>query len=126
LPGQAGPLSAGVIRGNCPKCGKRLRIALRKPPAGDEAKVTCPACKQVFPLPVARILKAQSRSAPVTAAVGAKTSNVRVVKRACPKCQKVFAFSLDKLPRKPFVDVRCSGCQHEYRLSLAAMRAGAS
>jgi Zn-dependent protease with chaperone function/ssDNA-binding Zn-finger/Zn-ribbon topoisomerase 1 len=123
-PGQAGPPSAGVLRGSCPKCGKRLRIALQKLPTGDQARVTCPACRQVFTLPVARILKAQSPGTPAVSA-GSKTSNVRVVKRACPTCRKVFALSLDKLPKRPYVDIQCSGCQHRYRLSLSEVRAGA-
>jgi Zn-dependent protease with chaperone function len=122
-PGQAGPPSAGVLRGSCPKCGKRLRITLRTLPTGDRARVTCPACKQVFPLPVARILKAQS---PGTPAVSARLKvSVRVVKRACPKCRRVFALPLDELPKRPYMDIQCSGCQHKYRLSLDELRAGA-
>jgi len=123
-PEQAGPPSLGVLRGSCPKCGKRLRIALRKLPTGNETRVRCPACKQVFPLPVARILKAQSLGTPAVSA-GLKAS-VRVVKRACPKCQKAFALSLDTLPKRPYVNIQCSGCQHKYRLSLAEVRAAAS
>jgi len=124
-PGLAQPPSAGVLRGGCPKCGKRLRIVLQKLPTGDQARVTCPACKQIFILPVARILKAQLPLTPVPS-VGPKSSNVRVVKRACPKCRKVFVLALDRLPKTPYVDVQCGGCQHKYRLSLVEVGAGAS
>jgi Zn-dependent protease with chaperone function/ssDNA-binding Zn-finger/Zn-ribbon topoisomerase 1 len=122
-PQQTGAPSAGVLRGNCPKCGRRLRIRLQKLPTGEQANVTCPVCKQVFSLPVARILKRQPRGAPA-ATESAKRPNVRVVKVACPKCRKAFAISLDKLPGKPYVDVQCSACQHKYRLSLAEVRQG--
>jgi len=148
LPGQAGPPSEGVVRCSCPKCGKRLRVALRKPPSGDEAKVVCPACTQVFLLPVPGTMQARLPAAPTpapgvkaaaapapapgvkTAAApapspGVKAANLRVVKRVCPRCQKVFAFSLDKLPKRPYVDIQCRGCRHKYRMTLAEMGAGA-
>jgi endogenous inhibitor of DNA gyrase (YacG/DUF329 family) len=48
---------------------------------------------------------------------------VKVVKRACPRCGKAFAIALDRLPNRPYADVRCNACRVTHRISLVEAQA---
>jgi transposase-like protein len=85
----------------------------------DRVGVVCPGCKRTFVVRVDKIFAAQAEARPVAPAPPA-APGVRALKATCPGCRKPFAVPLDKVSTKSHVSIRCSACQREYRLSLAA------